>query len=261
MNLVDVTWLRDHLDEVVVLDASIERTGDTYGPGRAAFAGTHLPGARFADLFGGFSDPDAPLPFTLPPVGTLCEAAREAGVHDCAHVVVYDRLGGAWAARVWWLLRVHGHPRVSVLDGGLGAWTAHGLPVETGCPPPVTGPAPLTLHPPRDATADLDEVSRGGVPMVCGIRREQYDAGHIPGSVSVPYAGLLRPDGTLDLDRVRSSAADIDLGDAVVYCGGGINAAGLVLAFTAAGLPAPRLYDGSLNEWRSDPARPLEGHG
>ncbi|MBW0101382.1 hypothetical protein I4I78_02930 [Pseudonocardia sp. KRD-291] len=38
----------------------------------------------------------------------------------------------AWATRVWWLLRVFGHDRVSVLDGGLQAWREAGLTVETG---------------------------------------------------------------------------------------------------------------------------------
>jgi thiosulfate/3-mercaptopyruvate sulfurtransferase len=257
--LVDVEWLRDHSGDVVVLDASIQRSGNTYGPGRDAYAEAHIPGARFADLFDGFSDQHAGLPFTLPPVEHLREAAWAAGVRDGVHVIVYDRNGGAWAARVWWLLRVHGHPEASVLDGGLDAWTARGLPVDTGSPAPAE-PGPLTLHEPGAVTADLAEVTRASHDglLVCGIRRAQFESGHIPGSASLPYAELLHANGTLDLALVRERAAELGLGEAsIVYCGGGINAAGLVLALEAAGLPAPRLYDGSLNEWRADPARPL----
>ncbi|SDT46087.1 sulfurtransferase [Actinoplanes derwentensis] len=248
--LVSVAWLRDHRGEVVLLDASIDRTADGFGSGFAVFTGSHLPGARFADLFTGFSDPDAPFPFTMPAVGALRKTARSLGVRDGAHVVVYDRNGGAWAARVWWLLRVHGFASVSVLDGGLAAWTG---PIETGLPaaPAVTGD--LTLHAPGPVTADLTEVERTpGDRLVCALRTERFDAGHIPGSVSLPYNGLLSPDGTLDLDAVRSRAAALSVdATTVVYCGGGINAAGLILALDTAGLPLPRLYDGSLSEWRA----------
>lgn len=280
--LVDAVWLREHLDDTVVLDASIERTEDergrpAYGPGREAFAAGHIPGARLADLFTEFSDPDAEFPFTRPAPERLRAAARAVGVHDDAHVVVYDRNGGAWAARIWWLLHTHGHRGVSVLDGGLAAWETAGLPVETGAADAAPAPpdAPLTLRPPPAATADLPEVTRiarGEQPglLVCGIRQSDFEgdparprSGHIPGSASLPYRELANPDGTLDLDLVRKRALAVGLdrrgdADAIVYCGGGINAAGLVVALAAAGFPHPRLYDGSLTEWRADPSRPLE---
>src|SRR5207253_5409283 len=51
------------------------------------------------------------------------------GVGPQTHVVAYDDAGGSIAARLWFLLRVHGHDRASVLDGGFQAWKAAGLPV------------------------------------------------------------------------------------------------------------------------------------
>ncbi|GAA1623531.1 sulfurtransferase [Actinoplanes couchii] len=248
--LVSVAWLREHLDDVVLLDASIDRTTDGFASGLADFTAEHLPGARFADIFAAFSDPGAPFLFTMPAVGALEKAATSLGVRDGAQVVVYDRNGGAWAARIWWLLRVHGFTSVYVLDGGLAAWAG---PLESGPPeaPAVTGE--LTLREPGPVTADFDEVTRTpGDKLVCALRTERFDAGHIPGSVSLPYNSLLYPDGTLDVAAVRSRAAGIGLdATSVVYCGGGINAAGLILALDAAGLPLPRMYDGSLSEWRT----------
>ncbi|GAA2469621.1 sulfurtransferase [Winogradskya humida] len=251
--LVDAAWLQEHLGDVVVLDASISRSPEgAFKPGSDVYAQAHIPGARFADLFTAFSDPDGAFPFTMPSVGQLRDAARAAGVHDGSHVVVYDRNGGAWAARVWWLLRVHGFSTVSVLDGGLGAWAGS---LESGIYD-LSPAGALTLREPGAVTADLVEVAAFEGPLVCGVRKAQFDTGHIPGSISLPYAELLRDNGTLDLSLVRSRAAGLGA-EAIVYCGGGINAAGLILALEAAGLPAPRLYDGSLNEWRADPARPL----
>ncbi|MEV6345214.1 rhodanese-like domain-containing protein [Actinoplanes sp. NPDC051851] len=245
--LVSAAWLADHLGEVTVLDASIHRTATGFAPGREAFAAGHIPSARFADLVTDFSDPDAPFPFTLPSVERLRSVALLSGVRNRKRVIVYDRNGGAWAARIWWLLRVHGFASVSVLDGGFRAWTG---PVETGIPAPLSEVGELTLHSPSEqATADLDEVARAEPgTLVCALRAEQFAAEHIPGSVNVPYLALLRDDGTIDLDRARSSAVEAS---SIVYCGGGINAAGLILALVAAGLPAPRLFDGSLNAWRA----------
>ncbi|MBB2949133.1 thiosulfate/3-mercaptopyruvate sulfurtransferase [Actinoplanes lutulentus] len=259
--LVSPAWLREHRDDIVLLDASIDRTQGGFAPGSDAFAEAHIPGARFADLFTGFSDPAAAHPFSLPSLAHLRETAQSAGVRDNAPVVVYDRNGGAWAARVWWLLTIHGHPSVSVLDGGLALWIASGLPVESGHPSAPAATGTLTLHEPGPVTADLSEVlvtSRQEYPgqLVCALRREVYEAGHIPGSGSLPYAELLRADGTIDLDATRERGAALG-SDAIVYCGGGINAAGLILALDAAGLPRPRLYDGSLTQWRADPSRPL----
>ncbi|MFC4071713.1 sulfurtransferase [Actinoplanes subglobosus] len=258
--LVSAAWLRDHRDDVVLLDASIDRTPEGgFGSGAAAFAAAHILGARFADIHTGFSDPTAAFPFTLPSLPQLHETAQTLGVRDTARVILYDRNGGAWAARIWWLLRIHGHPAVSVLDGGLSAWTALGLPLAAGPPPPPAEPAPLTLHEPGPVTAGLDEVLRGSSTgtLVCALRQERFEAGHIPGSTSLPYPELLRADGTVDVAVVRERAAGLTP-DTIVYCGGGINAAGLLLALDAAGLPLPRLYDGSLTEWRSDPSRPLD---
>ncbi|WP_159499781.1 sulfurtransferase [Microbacterium sp. 18062] len=275
--LVDAGRLHADADAVVILDASIQRTQDehgrgVFGPGLDAFAAERIPGARFADVLAAFSDPGGAFPFTLPTPARLQEAARAVGVDDRSTVVVYDRNGGAWAARVRWLLRTHGHRDVRVLDGGLGAWIAAGLPTASGDAAPVPR-GDFTARDPGPVTAERDEVASislgdtGGL-LVCGLRRTEFEgtdegprSGHIPGSVSLPYPELLRDDGTLDRDRVRerARALGIDGGENVVlYCGGGINAAGLSLALEAVGIEGARIYDGSLSEWRADPAAPLQ---
>jgi thiosulfate/3-mercaptopyruvate sulfurtransferase len=43
----------------------------------------------------------------------------------------------------------------------------------------------------------------------------------------------------------------------ILYCGGGISAAGAALALTLLGRQDITLYDGSLEEWSQDPSRPL----
>jgi rhodanese-related sulfurtransferase len=85
--------------------------------------------------------------------------------------------------------------------------------------------------------------------------------GRIPGSVNVPFtdlyddAGLLRP-----AEQLRPLFAEVGALDAqrvVTYCGGGIAAASDALALATLGVDAA-LYDGSLNEWASDPELPMD---
>jgi len=95
---------------------------------------------------------------------------------------------------------------------------------------------------------------------VCALREDAFLASHIPGSVSIAYRSLLRDDGRMDTARAQEkleSAGFSIASQPIFYCGGGINAAGLALAAVSAGFTAPRIYDGSLEEWTSDPARPL----
>ena len=260
--LVSAEWLLVHHGQVLVLDASIDRRAEGYFPGHTVFAAGHIPGAGFADLFADFSAPSAPFPFTCPVAAQLQRAAQAAGIGQETDVVVYDSLSGAWAARLWWLLRAFGHERVRVLDGGLAAWIRVGGAVAKGASlAAAAGNFSARPQPGFFVNADEVQASIGAVPMLCATRVEEYAAGHIPGSHNQPYAALLAADGTLDLALAAQAWRGLGLPaqvGAVLYCGGGINAAGLALAFTALGHRGLAVYDGSLNEWRADPARPLQ---
>ena len=260
--LISAAWLVEHKEEVLLLDASIARRDGGYFPGEEVFAAGHIPGAGFADLVAGFSDPASPLLFTCPDAGQLQRAAQAAGIGQETDVAVYDSLSGAWAARLWWLLRAFGHERVRVLDGGLAAWIRAGGPIAVG-PEPTPAPGDFIARPQPGFFVNADEVqaSIGAVPMLCATGAEDYAAGHIPGSRNLPFAALLAADGTLDLQVAEQAWHRLGLpaqAGAVLYCGGGVNAAGLALAFTALGHRDLAVYDGSLNEWRANPSRPLQ---
>ncbi|RDG38785.1 sulfurtransferase [Streptomyces corynorhini] len=274
--LVDAAWLHRHLDDVVLLDASVDRRtgpdGTTdYADGLALHTERRIPGARFADLTARFSDPLAPFPFTRPTAGRIAAHARELGIRRDSTVVVYDRLTGAWAARVWWLLRSAGITRVRVLNGGLRAWEESGLPVTDGREePPV--PGDVEAAPARDHFTGLARMRRiadgdDPTPAVCALRRTEYQgdpgrprSGHIPRTTNLPYADLLGPHHTLDPAHTARLAAAHGLrrgAGTVLYCGGAINAAGLALALHEIGIDDVVLYDGSLSEWRAHPGLPL----
>lgn len=280
--LIAAPWLVAHRAEVIVLDASVGRIGRPGGAtdfvsGRDVFTQAHIPGAHLADLFGAFSDPDAPFAFTRPHIAALEQEARRLGIRNDSNVVVYDRLGGAYAARIWVLFRACGFDRVRVLNGGLTAWVHAGGIVETG-PEVSASPGDFTAHPVPSIFVSTEEVMElvasgdtSRSPLVCGLRKVQFTAegsddprlGHIPGSLNLPYADLLDSMGRLDFARLNDALEELQLGPElgrqitpVLYCGGGINAAGLALSLAATGRPSFRIYDDSMNGWTADPSRP-----
>lgn len=282
--LVDDTWLAAHLDDprLVVLDAtallpSPREDGDyRSASGREAWAERHLPGSRHADLTGDLSDHDAPYHFAVPSPEALAAALARLGVGEGGEVVSYDSGGGIWAARLWWMLRAIGVP-AAVLDGGLEVWEAAGRPLASGDdtePVPAVRPVTPVVRPNLWAgIEDVAAVSRGERPgtLVCALPLGGYDGsaptrysrrGHIPASRSLPGRGLLDDSGRVlpaeELAAKVGAVLDIDDSPVVLYCGGGISAAGAALALTLLGRTDVSVYDGSLEEWSKDPARPME---
>jgi thiosulfate/3-mercaptopyruvate sulfurtransferase len=87
-------------------------------------------------------------------------------------------------------------------------------------------------------------------------------AGHIPGAISLPYAGNLDEEGGFlplqDLKaRFQTQLGDVPPEQAVFYCGSGVTAAHSLLAMAHVGLGEARLYAGSWSEWITDPERPV----
>jgi thiosulfate/3-mercaptopyruvate sulfurtransferase len=265
--LVSTQWLADHLgtQDLVVVDASVVnftrpdgRPGTLSGHEQFLLEG-HLPGAVFADLIEELSDPDGAYPFTRPSAERFARAVGALGIGDTSTVVVYDSAVGQWAARVWWLFRAFGYDDVAVLDGGLGAWRAEGRELQLGHVEPVPRVFAATERP--DLWVDkhyIEGVLAGTheAALVCATPPQEFERRHIPGSSSAPAARLVDKERRtyLDRDSLRGILAPaIGAPRIVTYCGGGIAAASAALALTLLGEKSVAVYDGSLNEWASDP--------
>lgn len=234
--------------------------------GRPAYRSGHLPGAVYVDLDTELAAPPSTAGrHPLPSVEDLQSAARGWGLRTGDPVVVYDDNAGQSAARAWWLLRWAGLTEVRLLDGGLSAWTAAGLPLEQDTP--AVDPGDVTLTPGHLPTLDADGAAVADL-LLDARAAERYRGevepidprpGHIPGALSAPTAqnvgadGRFRPAAEL---TERFTALGARPGEPVgVYCGSGVTAAHQALALTLAGLD-PVLYPGSWSEWSADPTRP-----
>lgn len=264
----------------VVLDASYllrrpEFDGDyRAGTAERQWLSGHIPGSRYVDIQRQFSDPAGATHYTHPPAQAIADELARLGVAESAPVVVYDTTQTIFAARLWYLLRWIGVD-ARVLDGGLEAWRAAGLPLESGPAAPPTPAAAWTVTGERAAWVTRNELVARSVsddrPLVCGLPASNFSGadhtrysrrGHIPGSVNVSARDLFAADGTV-LAAAELRDAYVSEGitgdqEVLLYCGGGISAAANALTLGELGITAVRIYDGSLEEWSADGSLPLE---
>lgn len=280
--LVTTDWLAAHLDDpdLRVLEPTVGLQPAPGGglvavSGRPAWDEGHIPRSAYADLAGDLSDPTSPLRFTMPSPERFAAAMEALGVGAGTRVVVYDRRATMWATRLWWMLRAFGFDDAAVLDGGWRSWTAEGRAVSTE-PAPSWPPATFTPRPRPALIASIDEV-RGALGdeatcIVNALSAAQHRgddltygrAGHLPGALNVPAAGLVDPgtDRYLPLEELRARFADVrgaagDDGRVITYCGGGIAATSDAFVLTLLGHRDVAVYDGSLGEWAADPSNPM----
>ena len=273
--LVSTDWLAERLTapDVRIVDGSMYLPTDGRD-GRTLYDQAHIPGARFFDI-DDIADEHSPLPHMLPPIEKFVSRVRKMGIGDGHRVVVYDQQGIYSAARVWWMFRSFGHEDVAVLDGGLPKWQTEGHPVDDQPVEPkerhFTGRRNAAQV--RDVTQMARAVKlrdeqivdaraagrfRGDAPEP----REGLRAGHIPGSLNVPFTELLNDDQTMKSeDELRTifEGAGVDLTRPVVTtCGSGVTACVLTLALTRLGHARNAVYDGSWVEWGSYSDLPVE---
>jgi thiosulfate/3-mercaptopyruvate sulfurtransferase len=272
--LVDAAWLERNLGDPDLVVADVRWRPD--GSAEQAFEEGHILGAVLVDVDRDLAAPaySGPGRHPLPPPAVFAERMSVLGIGNDDTVVAYDDASSSHAARLWWMLRVTGH-RAFVLDGGLASWRGHrakGSPVERNRRRFLATPWPRD----RIATAEdvRDLLDRGGT-VLDARARERYRAdvepidrvaGHIPGARNAPFAENVdaitqrfrSPEelrATFDALGTGSGPSEGD--GAIVYCGSGLTATQLIVAFERAGLPSPRLYEGSWSDWIGDPERPV----
>ncbi len=273
--LIDAATLASQLErnDVAIFDCRFELGKPAWG--EAEFAREHIPGAQYLHLDRDLSSPITPQSgrHPLPDAQEFAHRIGALGAGPGIQLIAYDLGNAAYAARFWWLARWIGVRSVAVLDGGLTAWRAAGLPLERAVRTPQARHMPVAL----DASVALDSaavaelskrpgnllVDARGADRFAG-RNETIDpiAGHVPGARNMPFTGNLGADGKfLPVELLRRRWLTL-LGsqppDAVIaMCGSGVTACQNLLALEHAGLGGARLYPGSWSEWIRDPRRPL----
>jgi len=273
--LVSAEHVAEHLADprLLVFDCRYELTRPEAG--RESWSRAHLPGAVHADLHHDLAGPTTPRSgrHPLPDPRDFAARLRRWGVNDDSLLVAYDDATGMWAARFWWMTaKWLGHPHVAVMDGGLRRWLQLGLPVtaDPAAPRPAGG---FVGEPRADAWVDADATQAAALDpqrRVLDARApERYRgevepidpvAGHVPGALNHPVAGINGADGRLRpaselAESFRQTLGPVAPSATITMCGSGVTACHLLLAMEHAGLPGARLYPGSWSEWSRDSSR------
>jgi thiosulfate/3-mercaptopyruvate sulfurtransferase len=281
MSLISAAELLTRIRDPELRIADVRWSLAEPGKGRRDYEAGHIPGAVFVDLDTDLSATSGPGRHPLPEPAAFADRLGALGFGIRHDIVVYDDAGGTIAARLWWMLDNLGHPRVRVLDGGIGAWTDAGGQITAE--PPSHAPAALDLADRWSRVIERDDLAnRLGELVLVDVRApERYRgdvepvdpvAGHIPGALNIPAASMFAPDGRfLPAAELRArfearlgssdEASDRTQGgepgpvdarggrQVVTSCGSGVTACHGALAMRVAGLPDPLLYPGSYSDW------------
>lgn len=265
-HLSDPTW--------VVIDCRFDLKDPDWG--FRSYQESHVAGAVYAHLDRDLSGPTQPGKtgrHPLPVVEDLAARFSAWGIGDQTQVVVYDTSGGAYAARLWWLLHFCDHRAAALLDGGFSLWQKQNLPARSGIE--TRAPAVFQARPRWEMLALTPEIeavhSSPAVRLIDARAPERFRgevepidpvAGHIPGAINRFHGTNLGPDGRFlppevlrqqFLDLLGKNTAD----QAIVYCGSGVTSCHHLVALERAGLPGARLYLGSWSEWITDRNRTI----
>jgi len=275
--LLSPAQLAERLNQpaLIVLDCRFALEDPAYGA--RVYAKGHIPGARFIDLE---HDLSAPVQrgitgrHPLPDPQQLLERLRALGISQHSEIVLYDDGPGAFAGRAWWLLVWLGKREgVFLLYGGLNAWRAANLPLDSATP--AVSPGDLQGTPDASLLVSADALlKRLGTPQLTLLdaralprfrgEMEPIDpvAGHIPGAQCAVFTDNLDVNGRFKSpeqlrERFSALLGQRPVEQLVAYCGSGVTACHNLFALCLAGYPLLPLYAGSWSEWITDPQRPL----
>lgn len=264
--LVSTDWLSQHLDNenIIVLDASIQNSTEQL----------YIQNSQRFDFKNVFCDTSSDLPGMMPSAEIFNKEAKKLGINNNSIIIAYDNKGIFSSPRAWWMFKAMGHKNVYVLDGGLPKWTKENRPIsKTVADNNQAGSFHgqlessyinnsediLNLHL-NDKVQIIDARSTGRFMGIEPEPREGLRLGHIPQSINIPFASLLKDGEYLQSEELKSifSNAKADINKQQIFtCGSGVTACVVLLAAQIAGYHSMHLYDGSWTEWGASKKYPL----
>jgi thiosulfate/3-mercaptopyruvate sulfurtransferase len=179
--------------------------------------------------------------------------------------------------RVYWTFKVLGHDNVSLLDGGMAAYTKDKAnKLETGAARPAEKVFKINLRSDMIATADdIKKAQAGGNILLVDNRPEDQfvginrhpratASGTLAGARNLPNAwltvnGMGHFRGKSELEKLYKVANVPTAGEQINFCNTGHWASiGWFVSSELLGNKKARIYDGSMVEWTITKAGPLE---
>ncbi len=205
----------------------------------------------------------------------------KSGISSDTTIILYGDNNNWFAAYAYWLLKLYGHDKVKLMNGGRKKWVADGRPVTNDVPSHAAKTysakdANNALRARRDEIlAGLGQANRGLVDVRSapefsgeiiappGMTETAQRAGHIPGASSIPWVQAVNEDGTFksadDLTTLYGGKGITPDKDITAYCRIGERSShSWFVLRELLGFPNVKNYDGSWTEWGSSIGTPIE---
>jgi len=265
-SLVSAHWLKDNMNcpNIRIIDASWHLP-DSGKNGYVDYLKCHIKNAVFFDI-DIIVDEHSSLPHMLPSEEKFSKAMNALGINNDHHIIVYDSSPLHSSMRLWWMLKVFGHNKVSYMDGGLSKWLHEQYPVTSDVPTQEVSEFSSKLQPAliRSATDIFENIHSKKEQLIDARASGRFyskiseprlglRSGHIPNSINIPFFELFDVDGTLlDTEELLDifTEAGTDLNRPIITsCGSGVTACALMFALKLIGKEDVSVYDGSWSEW------------
>ena len=279
--LVSTEWLGDHLQDsnIKIFDCTTILKPGTTGKleaesGLDDWQQGHIESSNYIDLMNNLSIKDHKLRFMSPPLDQVHKTFANYGISDDSEVILYDRSGNSWAARIWWMLRTIGFDSAKILNGGYRKWTLEDRPVTKTSDSYVSGS--LSFIPRPELFVDLDivlqAVDEASTCLVNALHEDQHlgrdhgrtygRPGHIPTSINIPAGAMINSETheyleLEELQLIMKQKIPTDSSQIITYCGGGIAASNDAFVLSMLGYQNVAIYDASLSEWATDETLPM----
>ena len=287
--LVDVDWVKANLGKsgVVFLDVG----GKLGGKSKANYLRGHIPGAVYTNYLKDgwrFKDKNKTVG-QLSPTPKLEKLIGSLGIGNDDHVILIPVGGKALdvgtAARIYWTFKVLGHDKVSILNGGMKAYTKDinkktkkpVNPIETGAVNRKSKSFKANLR--KDMIISKLDVKKamdtGGLLVdhrpnnqFLGINKHGKSKRHgtIPGSKNLPENWLTKNGGGTfrssgELKKLYTLASVPTSGEQISFCNSGHWASlGWFVSSELLGNDKVKMYDGSMIEWSADNSLPIQSN-
>ena len=239
-----------------------------------SYAANHIPGALNAP-YGTWRGP-ASNPGELPALPKLTTLVQSLGLSPSTHAVIVssgaDATDFGASARVYWTLKVLGLKDLSVLNGGLKAWTTAGLPQNNAAVKVAASNFQPQIDKSLVATKEelVARVKSGDAALIDARPADFFkgDTRHVAASVPGTLQGAVNVEhdkwfapgtstfvSTDQAQKVAATSAIDPAKETVSFCNTGHWAATNWFAMSEVlGQKNVKLYAGSMVEWSKDPS-------
>jgi len=155
---------------------------------------------------------------------------RDMSINNQDLIIIYDNNNSPYATRLYWSLKLYGHEFLKILDGGLSSWINEGY--STTKQLDKSSPTNYVIGKKNDKMiadiGNIKEAIESQEEIIIDVRsKEEYDKGHIPSAVNIPYYVALDNNGFFknneNLRKIyNDKGVTPEVNNVYVYCTYGI---------------------------------------